>query len=311
MGIQINGQTDTITAIDGGLNVSGADLGSASAGSLNVTGIVTASGFSGNITGNVLGNVTGNLTGNVNASGVSTFTNGPVFIGTGTSTGTASQPLQVTGGTYVSGNLGIGSTNPGAKLHLIGNQYLQGGNYFTDTTSGYFWAGNGSFAGGIYGSNSGNVTTIISPQTINLVTSNTQRVTIDTSGRVTMPSQPRGFFTGNQNNYTSQNANGEIPFNTTLHGNATISNGRFTCPVAGDYFVSVYTLVQTATTFEFHIAKNGSRVTRCYTQNDRSVSGTCIITCAANDFISVLAQTNSFYLNTIDTYTGMTIVLLG
>ena len=66
MGIQINGQTDTITAIDGGLNVSGADLGSASAGSLNVTGIVTASGFSGNITGN--------LTGNVNASGVSTVT---------------------------------------------------------------------------------------------------------------------------------------------------------------------------------------------------------------------------------------------
>jgi len=51
MGIQINGQTDTITAIDGGLNVSGADLGSASAGSLNVTGIVTASGFSGNLTG--------------------------------------------------------------------------------------------------------------------------------------------------------------------------------------------------------------------------------------------------------------------
>ena len=78
MGIQINGQTDTITAIDGGLNVSGADLGSASAGSLNVTGIVTASGFSGNITGNVLGNVTGNLsgnvTGNLNSSGVSTLT---------------------------------------------------------------------------------------------------------------------------------------------------------------------------------------------------------------------------------------------
>ena len=70
MGIQINGQTDTITAIDGGLNVSGADLGSASAGSLNVTGIVTASGFSGNVTGNV------------NASGVSTFSNVRITGGT-------------------------------------------------------------------------------------------------------------------------------------------------------------------------------------------------------------------------------------
>lgn len=52
MGIQINGNTDTISAVDGGLTVSGADLGSASASSLNISGIVTASGgFSGNLTG--------------------------------------------------------------------------------------------------------------------------------------------------------------------------------------------------------------------------------------------------------------------
>ena len=50
--------------------------------------------------------------------GVSTFTNGPVLIGSGTSTGTASQPLQVTGGAYVSGNLGIGTTNPTAQLQI-------------------------------------------------------------------------------------------------------------------------------------------------------------------------------------------------
>jgi len=44
--------------------------------------------------------------------GVATFTGGPVLIGSGTSTGTASQRLQVTGGAYVSGNVGIGTTNP-------------------------------------------------------------------------------------------------------------------------------------------------------------------------------------------------------
>jgi hypothetical protein len=44
MGIQINGQTDNISATDGSLTVSGADLGSASASSLNISGIVTASG---------------------------------------------------------------------------------------------------------------------------------------------------------------------------------------------------------------------------------------------------------------------------
>jgi hypothetical protein len=46
---------------------------------------------------------------------------GNVLIGSATATGTASQPLQVTGGAYVSGNLGIGTTNPTAKLYLQGN----------------------------------------------------------------------------------------------------------------------------------------------------------------------------------------------
>ena len=85
-------------------------------GGLSVAGIITAtSGFVGNLTGSVSGNVTGN----VNATGLSTFSGGPVLIGGGTSTGTASQPLQVTGGAYVSGSVGIGSTNPARKLDVV------------------------------------------------------------------------------------------------------------------------------------------------------------------------------------------------
>jgi hypothetical protein len=45
----------------------------------------------------------------------------PVLIGTQTVTGTASQPLQVTGGAYVSGNIGIGTTNPANLLELRQN----------------------------------------------------------------------------------------------------------------------------------------------------------------------------------------------
>jgi hypothetical protein len=59
-------------------------------------------------------------------TGVSTFTNGPVLIGSGTSTGTALQPLQVTGGVYVSGNLGIGTTNPISRLTVQGDVLVTG-----------------------------------------------------------------------------------------------------------------------------------------------------------------------------------------
>jgi hypothetical protein len=44
-----------------------------------------------------------------------------VLVGTVSSTGTTTQPLQVTGGAYVSGNLGIGNTNPGARLDVAGD----------------------------------------------------------------------------------------------------------------------------------------------------------------------------------------------
>ena len=41
-----------------------------------------------------------------------------LLINTTTATGTASQPLQVSGGAYVSGNLGVGATNPNYKLQV-------------------------------------------------------------------------------------------------------------------------------------------------------------------------------------------------
>jgi hypothetical protein len=85
MGIQINGQTDIVTSTTPG-------------GSVTVTPASFPSVRS------------------INATGISTFSAGPVLIGSGTSTGTASQPFQVTGGAYVSGSLGIGITVPNSTL---------------------------------------------------------------------------------------------------------------------------------------------------------------------------------------------------
>jgi hypothetical protein len=94
-------------------------------GNALVTGIVTASSFVGNLSGtattstNVIGGI-GSLT-SLQVTGLSTFTNGPVLIGAATSTGTASQRLQVTGGAYVSSSVGIGTTTPQTTLDVNGS----------------------------------------------------------------------------------------------------------------------------------------------------------------------------------------------
>jgi len=72
----------------------------------------------------------------IRVSGISTFVNGPILVGTGTSTGTASQPFQVTGGAYVSGNLGIGTTTPAYPLQVQGNARVTGAIYDSTNAPG-------------------------------------------------------------------------------------------------------------------------------------------------------------------------------
>lgn len=101
-------------------------------GNALVSGVVTATTFIGALTGtattatNVIGGI-GSLS-QLQVTGISTFTNGPVFIGTGTSTGTANQSLQVTGGAYISTSVSIGNTNPGTsfvKINSLGDPVAQ------------------------------------------------------------------------------------------------------------------------------------------------------------------------------------------
>ena len=73
----------------------------------------------------------------LNISGISTLQS-TTLIGGGTSTGTAGQVLQVTGissGAYIGGNLGIGTTNPTSKLHVVGDTYISGILTATDINS--------------------------------------------------------------------------------------------------------------------------------------------------------------------------------
>ena len=108
-------------------------------GDARVSGVITASSFSGsgaNLTGIIAGyantaGVSTNVIGGIGSitqlqvTGISTFTNGPVFIGAATSTGTATQRLQVTGGAYVSGNIGAAVTSPSFAVDVSGDARVQ------------------------------------------------------------------------------------------------------------------------------------------------------------------------------------------
>jgi len=72
-------------------------------------------------------------------TGISTFRNGPVIVGSSNSTGTPGQIFQVSGissGAYIGGNLGIGTTNPTQNVHIQGNLRLTNSLYDSNNQVG-------------------------------------------------------------------------------------------------------------------------------------------------------------------------------
>ena len=174
---------------------------------LNVTGIATIATL--NATGIGVTNFT--VYNALSVGGISTFTNGPVLIGSGTSTGTASQRLQVTGGTYVSDNLGIGSTNPTSKLDVIGDVRVTG--VITATTFiGNVNAGAGTIT--TLGSTNGTITNLTG-------TAGTITTFNSTSGTITNLTGTAGTITTfNSTSGTITNLTGTAGTITNLTGTA-------------------------------------------------------------------------------------------
>jgi len=115
------------------------------------------------------------------SSNIDLGTGGEVLIGSASTTGTASQTLQVTGGAYVSGSIGIGTTNPAYTLDVFG-VFRTGG-----------LAGDAYLA--LYADNSGNTFSIESANKANTVKKD---ITLNAYGGNTLVGTSAATGTSNQ-----------------------------------------------------------------------------------------------------------------
>ncbi|NBR26357.1 MAG: hypothetical protein EBU08_21755, partial [Micrococcales bacterium] len=101
-----------------------------------------------------------------------------VLVGTVSSTGTTSQALQVNSGAYVSGSVGIGTTNPTSRLDVVGDAKVSG----VITASSF--SGNASSA--TYATTAGVATALQNARTITLTGDVSGSVSFDGSTNVSI-----------------------------------------------------------------------------------------------------------------------------
>jgi hypothetical protein len=187
------------------------------------------------------------------------------------------------------GNVGIGNSNPNYRLKV--------GPVNTTETIAVQSAGGGAetIMQSVSGSDSRVGSSANTP--LNLITNNVSRMTIDTSGRVTMPYQPT-FYAYGTAAYQAQGGSGFAYSSTTFNrgGHYNTSTYRFTAPVAGLYYFSVAAIMQaSAADGGVVLVVNGTfRFAKDYTNGPgRSSNVSSVIYLNANDYVFVDYEGNS------------------
>jgi len=134
-----------------------------------------------------------------------------------------------------------------------------------------------------------------------LCTNTLNRLNIDSTGRMTVPNQP--MFSGIRNTTPTTLASGNVVLHnvtvTDVGGYYSAATGRFTCPVAGRYMVTIGGHAENSQPTSHQIRKNGTTVAYEYGSMPSgsyvAMSRTIILTCAANDYIDHYISTGTFW----------------
>ena len=153
-------------------------------------------------------------------------------------------------------------------------------------------------------------------------TGGTTGLTINSNGYINKPNQP--CFRARRTNTagTTQGFSGNIIFDSKtldLGNNYTTSNGRFTAPVAGRYFIHYYTSQRSNTSYiGLTVKHNGTLVARDYNELPNisadwvSQQVTIILNMAASDTVRPYMNTGGTNGQSLENeYRGYSIYLLG
>jgi len=172
-----------------------------------------------------------------------------------TDQGTAAVVLDTAGNSYVNGgNFGVKTTNPTSGLFQVGDAGITAQNT-------YFGSGQVRVGGGV--DHGANTVFSVAPGVVTFDRPGVGggALTINSSGYVTLPSQPSFLAAGisGQQDYTSSQV---LVFGTTKHNVSSgynTSTGRFTAPVAGRYLFDVNVYSYDSCAVAITIIINGSQ----------------------------------------------------
>lgn len=190
----------------------------------------------------------------------------------------------MTGNLIVDANVGIGASSPDGKLDIESST----SNHLFLTRTGV-----GAYSFGVGASNA-----------LQIRNDGTERMRIDSAGRVTTPYQPMFECSPSSNIGLSTTADTKMVFNTlfeNIGSHYSTSTGRFTAPVAGTYYFYVAGSMVTAGTDNYvstHFRKNGtdwSMYGRSGSYGAQYVSAVSIKVgyLLANDYVELWAYCNA------------------